>query len=504
MPTDTHPTQTNPAPAGAEPTGRVPIGADPTSADRNHPPAADPALRPGDADAPPPADPDGAPAGTDPSVRGPKALLALAGLRRLILLRLLGALGDGAFQGALAGAVLFSPEHSTSAAEIAAGFAVLLLPYSVLGPFAGALLDRWSRRQVLVWANVLRAVLVLAVAGILALDAPYGVLFVAALFVTGTSRFVGSGLSASIPHTVPLDSLTGANALATTAGSIATLVGAGVAFGLRSLLGDTHGPLAVVTAAVAVFYLAAALVARRFARAALGPDETDEPPQPLLAVVQGLFSGVHHLWVRPTVGLAVGLIVLVRFCFGLATLVVLLLFQHHFHGSGIFAAGVAGLGQVLAVSGVGLFVGAVTTGYFVRLLGQCRFLVLVLVVCAVVVWTCGTRFTEPMTMVTAFVLAYGYQSAKVCADAIAQRDSADDHVGRVFAVYDTANNVFYVAAFALGVWLVPSDGHGLTGPVLVGAVYLLGALGYWLATGVVERRTAANTDQAVSARPSFQ
>ena len=40
----------------------------------------------------------------------------------------------------------------------------MLLPYSLVGPFAGVLLDRWWRQRVLVIANLLRAVLVLGVA----------------------------------------------------------------------------------------------------------------------------------------------------------------------------------------------------------------------------------------------------------------------------------------------------------------------------------------------------
>ena len=48
---------------------------------------------------------------------------------------------------------------------------MLFLPYSLLGPFAGALLDRWDRRLVLVGANLGRLVLVLAVAGLLAAGA---------------------------------------------------------------------------------------------------------------------------------------------------------------------------------------------------------------------------------------------------------------------------------------------------------------------------------------------
>ncbi len=423
-----------------------------------------------------------------PSVRGPKALLSLRGLRLLVIARLLGALGDGAFQGALAGAVLFSPEKQADATAIAAGFAVLLLPYSVLGPFAGALLDRWSRRQVLLWANLGRSGLVLIVVAAIALDAPEAVLFTTALFVTGASRFVGSGLSASLPHTVPDDSLTGANSLSTTAGSIAALIGGGIAFGLRALIGETHIPIAIVTCIVIVFYLSAALTAARFGHRDLGPDETDEPPQPLLAVLQGLGSGLKHVLERPTVGLAIGVVVLVRFCFGLATLLVLLLFQHHFRGHGFFAAGVAGIGQVLAVAGIGLFLGAVSTSWFARRIGLHGYLVTLLVVSAMMAAIAGTRFTEPMTMLTAFVLAFGYQSTKVCADTVAQADSDDAHVGRVFAVYDTANNVFYVAAFAIGVLVVPPDGYGSTAPLIIATVYLIAAGGYWWGTRRLTRQ----------------
>src|ERR1700759_1451771 len=75
-----------------------------------------------------------------------------AGFRRLFSVRLAGQFGDGVFQASLAGAVLFSPEHQAKAADIAAGFAVILLPYSLIGPFAGVLLDRWWRQRVLVFA----------------------------------------------------------------------------------------------------------------------------------------------------------------------------------------------------------------------------------------------------------------------------------------------------------------------------------------------------------------
>ena len=90
---------------------------------------------------------------------------------RLLELRAVSQFGDGLFQAGLAGGLLFSTDRAAGPWELAASFAVLYLPYSVLGPFAGALLDRWDRRLVLIGANVGRLVLVLGIAALLAAGA---------------------------------------------------------------------------------------------------------------------------------------------------------------------------------------------------------------------------------------------------------------------------------------------------------------------------------------------
>jgi MFS family permease len=417
--------------------------------------------------------------------------LRIRGLRQLVGVRVLSSFGDGAFQGALVSAVLFNPERQSTAAAIAAGFAVLLLPYSIIGPFAGALLDRWSRRQVIVWATLLRAALVVLVGVAIGTAAPTPVLFVAALCVTGTGRFVASGLSAALPHTVAADSLVGANALTTTSGAIATAIGGGYAIAMRDLVGDTNVPVAIVTGSVTVFYLLAATLASRFARPALGPDETDEPAGTALAVLEGFWAGFHHAVQRPTVGLAISLVVVVRFAFGLATLLILLLYQHHFtERHGILLAGLNGIAEVLAALSIGLFLGAVITPVAVRHLDRTTYIAMLMVLGAVVVLTCGPSFTLLGTMIAAPVLAFIYQASKVCADSIVQADSDDAYVGRVFALYDTANNVFYVLAFVVGAVVVADDGRSVGLLIAMAVVYLGAGTGYVLATRALRSHRA--------------
>jgi MFS family permease len=433
-------------------------------------------------------------------VRGLRHLWQVRGLRRIVFMRVLSAFGDGAFQGALAVLVLFSPEKQTDPAEIAAGFVVLLLPYSIIGPFAGALLDRWSRRRVLVWANLIRCALVGIVAIQILAKLPSPLLFITALLIMGVGRFVGSGLSASLPHTVAKDSLVGANALATTAGAVATAVGGGYAIVLRGLLGDASSRVALITASVLLFYLAAALIATRFRLMELGPDETDEPAQPLKAVLQGFASGFHHVVQRPTVGLAVLVVMAVRFCFGLCILIVLLLFQKYFVvSSGFIRTGPAGIAEVLAVGAAGVFVGAVVTAPMVRRLGRTRFVVILLSAAAVIGVGFGIQFTMWSVLVTTFIVGFTYQASKVCMDSVVQADSDDAFVGRVFALYDTANNLCYVGAFALGVILVPPDGKGMGAVFLVGAIFLATAVGYGLAMRRLHRRKIQPSSAAVDA-----
>src|SRR3954463_7740024 len=145
-----------------------------------------------------------------PAFRGEAAwgVLRPPGFRRLYATRLLSQLADGVFQASLASAVFFSPERQTDAAAVAAGFSVLLLPYSLVGPFAGVLLDRWSRARVLVRANLVRAALVAASAGgLVTLGAGGLPFYLAALAVISVNRFFLATLSAGLPRVVDTERL---------------------------------------------------------------------------------------------------------------------------------------------------------------------------------------------------------------------------------------------------------------------------------------------------------
>lgn len=135
-----------------------------------------------------------------PVVRDLGVLLRLRNFRRLLAVRLLSQSADGVYQVALATYVVFSPENETTPGAIASAMAVLLLPYSLIGPFAGVLLDRWPRRQVFLYGNLLRAVLACCTALLLLSSVPDWLFYASALCVTAVNRFVLAGLSAALPE----------------------------------------------------------------------------------------------------------------------------------------------------------------------------------------------------------------------------------------------------------------------------------------------------------------
>ncbi len=390
--------------------------------------------------------------------------------RRLLGVRFAAQWGDGMFQAALGAAVLFNPERQADPLAVAAGLAVLLLPYSLVGPFAGALLDRWDRRRVLLWADVARAGLVLGVAGVVAAGIAGPPLYAAALAVTGVSRFVLAGLSIALPHVVDREHLVAANALAVTAGSAFTALGAATAIGLNALVGVGDAGSGVTTAVAAAGPLVAGLIAAGFRRGSLGPDGTSDADT---AVVRGLVDGARATFAAPPVAATFLALAAHRLAFGVSTLVTLLLFRYVYDDVGF---GGVGITVVLAAAGLGC--AAVVTPWLVRRWGRPRAVRAALVVAGVAQLGFGLLLSLPTVLVAAFVIAMAGQVVKLSTDAAVQADVDDGVLGRVFALYDIVFNVGYVVAITATALLSPPDGNAPWLLASAAALYALGLLAH--------------------------
>lgn len=425
------------------------------------------------------------PAALSPAPAGHPLRSVLRGrdFRRLYATRLASQCADGVFQASLAGAVLFNPERAADPAAIATGFAVLLLPYSFVGPFAGVLLDRWRRQRVLVATNLFRCLAVALVAVEIAAGTSGALFYGTALAVVSVNRFFLAALSASLPHVVTRDTLVTANALATTSGTVVAILGGGIALGLRELVGTGNAGYAVLALGSAVGYAASAWAATGFSRDLLGPDDVERSHRETVGdVARGLVAGARHVAELRPVAYALSAIAAHRFFYGLSTISVLLLYRNYFTDAGFFQAELAGLGQVFAASGLGVLVAAAITPAMVRRIGKHAWIVAVFAVAAVTELALGPPFTMPTLLPAAFVLGIAAQGSKISVDTIVQEGVEDEFRGRVFSLYDTLFNVMFVAAAAVGALVLPPSGKSYLVLAVIAAGYAVTALTYRLAT----------------------
>ncbi|MFJ8931812.1 MFS transporter [Streptomyces sp. NPDC102364] len=402
-------------------------------------------------------------------VRDLRVLLRLHDFRRLLTLRLLSQGADGVYQVALATYVVFSPEKQTSPAAIASAMAVLLLPYSLVGPFAGVLLDRWRRRQVFLYGNLLRVLLASVTAALMLSHTPDWLFYASALCVTAVNRFVLSGLSAALPRVVDAERLVMANSISPTAGTLAATLGGGLAFGVRLIAADSDAAVVLIGA---LLYLCAALASLRMDAQLLGPDPELIQPRlgaALTGTARDLSAGVRHLVSRSSAARALAAMTVMRFCYGALLVMVLMLCRYAW--SSTESEGLALLGLAMGVSGAGFFVAAAITPAAVGRFGAAGWIALCAGIASVLELALGLTFEPAPIVVAAFVLGLTTQAAKIATDTVVQSSIDDGFRGRIFSVYDVLVNVSFVGAAGVAALMLPPDGRSVPLVVLVSVLY---------------------------------
>lgn len=418
-----------------------------------------------------------------------RAVLGRRAFRRLLGVRTVSQFGDGLFQAALAGGLLFNPEKGSSALAVAIGFAVLLVPYSVVGPFVGVFLDRWSRRTVVYAANLIRAGLVLPMAALtwygLDTSLPYAF---GALLIIGLNRFVLAGLSASQPHVVPEEDLVTANAMATTLGTVCYSLGLGVAgWALNTVLHKTFHAYAVLSVAGALGYAASALLAYvSFAGPELGPDEEHRPSHGIgaavVVVARGMVAGVRHLGARPVAAYPMVAQALFRYLYGVLALSTLLLYRRYFFPASASHA-LAGLAQVVVAGGLGSLLAAFLTPPVTARIGGHRWIAVLIGTVGLMVFALGLPFRPMLLVVATFFMGLAAQGTKIVVDTTIQQECADDFRGRVFSINDTSYNLCFVLGLFTAAMVLPETGHSVPALLFVSAGFLALTGWYGVAAG---------------------
>jgi MFS family permease len=427
--------------------------------------------------------------------------------RRLLLVRVAIQSCDGVLQVALASFVLFSPEHQPDAASIAIVLAITLLPFSILGPFAALVIDRVSRRQVLVVCNLARAVVTVGLAVLVATGLRTAgietLIYGGLLIAMSLSRFVLAALSASLPHTIDPGEYMVANSVVPTVGPAGLLIGVAVAVPLRLILGNVmpdYRANAILFVIAALGFVMTAGLALLIPRQQLGPDTTATTRA--RDVLMGLIEALAHLRRQRAAGIGLLTIAGHRLIYGTVTVATILVFRNYFHRPDQIDAAIADLSLVVVITGAGFIFASVVTPSMSARWGLRSSMIICLVASAIFQVVPGAIYVRAPLMVAAFLLGLTAQCIKICVDTLVQAHVADEFKGRVFVIYDMIFNVVLVVAAAIAAVILPANGKSVIIMIIMAVAYLLVALGFALASRSVSMEEGTESLQAVSSPSS--
>lgn len=396
-------------------------------------------------------------------------------LRALLSIRWVGQLTDGLFQSALASFVLFSPERAPSAVDAAVAFAVVLLPYSIVGPYVGIFLDRFSRQRIVTLANIFRALDLIVIAVLIKAGATGILLTFFVLLAFGANRLILAGLSAGLPLLTTRESLVATNALAVTGGTIGVVIGGGVGIGIKNILDRAHNSdfssfIVVLTASAC--YLLAALLAQQLSTKDIGPHEHE-----VTSEIRGfaeMFEGFsilrsHGDSLRGIIATAIQ-----RGGVTALTLMGLLLERNTFHSPDNPDAGLKGFGYALAIAGVGVGLGSLISPWAVARLGRHKWIRISLLGPIPILILFGIHHGLVLFILSAFFVGLFGQAVKVTNDALIQSKIQDEYRGRAFAFYDVAVNAGIMGGALIAAAILPKSGNSHALPIVIAGIFALG------------------------------
>jgi MFS family permease len=400
-------------------------------------------------------------------------------LRPLLRTRWTGQFTDGIFQSALASFVLFSPERQANALSAAVAFAVVLLPYSIVGPMVGTLLDRFSRQRAVLFSNLSRSFTLIFIA-LLIFQGRTGLeLTIFVLIAFGVNRLILAGLSAGLPLVAPPSSLIAANALAVTGGSVWVVLGGGVGLLIRKITDAVttadHADGYLILAA-SLGYLIAATFAAMMKKSEIGPLPHQIKKASLLEGFIEVREGFAFLSRHQDAARGIFATAIHRGGITALVLTAMLLERNTFNNPRDSEAGLAGLSIALSFAAIGFTIGALIAPLGVRWTGRHRWMRLSMLAASAGVMILTIDRNQILLCAAAFTTGLFGQSVKVTNDALVQSKISDEFRGRVFAVYDVVVNASIVSCAIIAALLLPQSGDSWLVPTLVAASYLLVAL----------------------------
>ncbi|HEX9376158.1 MAG TPA: MFS transporter [Actinomycetota bacterium] len=364
--------------------------------------------------------------------------------RWLFATRIVSQLADGLFQAVIVASVVFGPDKQDTAVGFAKATAVLIVPYSVLGPFAGVLVDRWRRERILSLTPLVRAAAALL---LLAGEHEFAPFYAGALIVLSGNRFFLVTAGTVTPKLVLGDDLLVANSMNSVGGTVSTIIGVSIG----GLLADLAGFRPLLFACGALWLTASFMVRRirtPLSAAVANGAGLETISAAVVRVAGELRDGARRLLRTPRALGPITSYTWDQFLQGLILVISFVVFRER------FKEGVGSYSFLIGAGAVGGFVGLATVAWVDARVGRPRAVAVAFVVSGVPLLVVAPIISGVAVLVASFFLGLGFAWKKVPIDTMVQQSVPDRYRGRVFAVYDVAQNMARVVAALLAIVVV--------------------------------------------------
>jgi MFS family permease len=379
-----------------------------------------------------------------------RRVLANGALTRLLFGEFVSSIGDWLYLVAL----LVLVWDATGGDTLALGLigAARILPYVLLSIPAGIVADRFDRRKILLFTDIVRGLLMLVIAAAVYMNMSIWIIVALAITATCFSAFFGPAIGAYLPSLVRDESELGpANSAWSSLVNLAFFIGPAFAALLLSI-----GSLAAafVLNALTFAIVAVVLLGLPSKQPEAKPEAAADTPEPVKA--EGLMSALRPIS-RPLLGLAV-LNIVVGFVWGGMGVVTVILSVEVFH-----VDEATGTGLLNAAIGVGGVVGALIAGALVLRRRQGPPLVIGAAALGLGLAVLGQVPEFAIALAVLGFASAGALLVEIVMTTLLQRIVPDAVRGRALGLIDTV----YVLFYAAGAFVIPIIASGQSGLVLM-------------------------------------
>lgn len=336
-----------------------------------------------------------------------------------------------------------------------------IIPILVISPIAGVAIDRFSRKYVLITADLVRAFLVLCLVFATNVTAIYAL----AVFIAIASTFFRPTVQAMIPAIVQQDELLAANSVAWSTEQFVQIIGSAIAGGLIVFI----GPKVAFAFNAATFLFSAFMISTMHVPAVPLPESEKQGWRLYLREAQAGLSYAlkdhfvsRFILIQMIASLAVG---------GTSALLIILSQQH-------LRLTPTGFSTLLLVIGLGALLGPFLLGLFTQNYKNIKMLFAPYIIRGIGDILIALVVSYPFALFLLFIYGLSTSTGMVVNNSILQSTVPDDVKGRVFTLMDMSWSIMEI--LSIGLAGILADAIGIRAVYYLGGTLLIcaGVLGF--------------------------